>query len=487
LNRIQTQLLTRLAAILENTSNPVSSQQNIYWDKQQLFSEIDRLIHGLLNADTASDATPMVSGQMTRQLEQILSEVHAEGSHELHSNDASVFQVVGNTFSKFGCANGMAPDAQQVFNRCELPLLKLALDKPALLEQGNHPIRRLFNEMAEYAISLEQGSCADNKVYQQMLKLSEKMLSDTFSDNQIPRMLTDFMAAVDDDRRLTRLQEQRQLEEVAAREKINWAHTRVEKEINDRLLGRELPVAILNFVEQHWCKVLHIAHLRGGEASGEWRRALRILDRLLEVLRVDLVLRDKNAITQVLEDIDGCLRHIAVDDLQRNDQMDRLQFILRPILPTNVTPIGEGKKRSPSADCSLVSRMQIKSGSDIRRMVIAKVQTEMPGENIADAAERVESLDFKTQQSLGSMQKGCWIELSDDIKSRRRGKLAGIVGPAWKYVFVNNKGKLVAELNRARLAAELDEGKVTLLDNSNLFDKAIKAAIDDIKELSVAS
>lgn len=54
------------------------------------------------------------------------------------------------------------------------------------------------------------------------------MLSDTFSDNQIPRMLTDFMAAVDDDRRLTRLQEQRQLEEVAAREKINWAHTRVE-------------------------------------------------------------------------------------------------------------------------------------------------------------------------------------------------------------------------------------------------------------------
>jgi hypothetical protein len=486
-NRIQTQLLTRLTAILENTSNSESNQQNIYWDKQQLFSEIDRQIHGLLKTGASANAKPLVSGQMTRQLEQMLGEIHGDGSHELHRNDASVFQVVGNTFSRFGCASAMAPDAQQVINRCELPLLKLALDKPALLEQENHPIRRLFNEMAEYAISLEQGSCADNKIYQQMLKLSEKMLSDTFSENQIPRMLTDFMAAVDDDRRITRLQEQRQLEEVAAREKINWAHTRVEKEINDRLLGRELPVAILNFVEQHWCKVLHIAHLRGGEASAEWRQALRILDRLLEVLRVDLVLRDKQAVAQVLKDIDGCLRHIAIDELQRKDQMDRLQFILTPILPTNVTPIGTGKKGAPSTDCSLVSSMQIKSGTDIRRMVIANVQTEMPGENIADAIDRVESLDFQAQQSLGSMQKGCWIELLDDIKSRRRGKLAGIVGPAWKYVFVNNKGKLVAELNRARLATELDEGKVTLLDNSNLFDKAIKAAIDDIKELSVAS
>jgi hypothetical protein len=37
------------------------------------------------------------------------------------------------------------------------------------------------------------------------------------------------------------------------------------------------------------------------------------------------------------------------------------------------------------------------------------------------------------------------------------------------------------------LALEMKEGKVTVLDNSHLFDKAIKAAIDDIKGLSVAS
>jgi hypothetical protein len=44
----------------------------------------------------------------------------------------------------------------------------------------------------------------------------------------------------------------------------------------------------------------------------------------------------------------------------------------------------------------------------------------------------------------------------------------------------------VAELNRARLAEQLKVGEVKLLDNSHLFDKAIRAAINDIKELSIA-
>ena len=202
-------------------------------------------------------------------------------------------------------------------------------------------------------------------------------------------------------------------------------------------------MAILNFAEQHWCKVLHIAHLRSGESSIEWQQGLEILDRLLEVIGFEASTRSKTAVAKVLNDIRLRLEHISIDALQLADQ--------------------------------------------IKRIMISRLETEMPGENIAETINKVESLDDQAQQSLSEVQKGCWIELCDDIKSRKRGKLAGIVGPSWKYVFVNNKGKLVAELNRARLALEMKEGKVTVLDNSHLFDKAIKAAIDDIKGLSVAS
>ena len=252
-------------------------------------------------------------------------------------------------------------------------------------------------------------------------------------------------------------------------------------------------MAILNFAEQHWCKVLHIAHLRSGESSIEWQQGLEILDRLLEVVGFEASTRSKTAVAKLLNDIKLRLEHISIDALQLADQMERLQFILTPARPANVTDIAIKAKATVKNRSKAAIKTEGEEPAEdqladqIKRIMISRLETEMPGENIADTITRVESLDDQSQQSLSEVQKGCWIELCDDIKSRKRGKLAGIVGPSWKYVFVNNKGKLVAELNRARLALEMKEGKVTVLDNSHLFDKAIKAAIDDIKGLSVAS
>ena len=492
-SRIQTELLARISTILESTGQRLAGTDAVYLGRPQVVAEIDKHISQLQQSYEKGQSEHLVCGQMTRQLEQTINAAHPSGKHGLHRNDASVFQVVGNAFSRFGEGNGIAPDAQQAISRCELPLLKLALNKPSILEQENHPIRRLFNEMANYAIGLEQGNCSGNKIYQQILKLSETMLSDGFGEQQIPQMLTGFMAAVDADRRVTRLQEKRQLEEIAAQEKVNWAHTRVDREISDRLVGQELPVAILNFAEQHWCKVLHIAHLRSGESSIEWQQGLEILDRLLEVIGFEASTRSKTAVAKVLNDIRLRLEHISIDALQLADQMERLQFILTPARPANVTDIAIKAKATVKNRSKAAIKTEGEEPAEdqladqIKRIMISRLETEMPGENIAETINKVESLDDQAQQSLSEVQKGCWIELCDDIKSRKRGKLAGIVGPSWKYVFVNNKGKLVAELNRARLALEMKEGKVTVLDNSHLFDKAIKAAIDDIKGLSVAS
>ena len=471
--RVQTELLARISTILDNAGQSFDHEDKITISRQQVFAEIDKHINHLLqDLDQGSQAP----GQPSQRLEQALNRVRGDGQPGLHGSDSSIFKLIGSTFSRFSQVSGIAPEAQQVINRCELPLLKLALNKPTLLEQENHPIRRLFTEMAKYAIGLEAGNCAENSIYKKMLSLSEKMLSDSFDERQIPLMLTEFMSAIDTEARQTSIQAQRQLEQVAAAEKINWAHTRVEKEITERLLGHRVPVAILNFVEQHWCKVLHIAHLRGGEGSGDWQKGLQILNHLLAIESTPLVHRDMSALAQVLEDIDLRLQHIGIDTVQRADQMERLRFVLDPELPDNVTPL-KPRGRSNKQDNS----------DQIKRIVIENLEAEMPGENIAQAILSLEELDSGDQDSLAAIQKGCWIELSDDIKSVRRGKLAGIVGPSWKYVFVNNKGKLVAAPNRARLAEQIRAGEAVPLDNSGLFDKAIRAAINDIKELSVAS
>ena len=208
--RIQTELLAKISSMLENAEADarlkISSQSSVSgratssqtatrppcMDKPQLFAEINKHINHLVrhHSELASN------GQITRDLAAAIKQLGTDGRSgqgerdgqdekgkndkehgedracgRLHRNDASVFQVVENTFASFGESMVVAPEVRQVINRCEIPMLKLALQKPVLFEQENHPIRRLFNEMAKYAIGLEQGDYEDNKIYQQMLKI----------------------------------------------------------------------------------------------------------------------------------------------------------------------------------------------------------------------------------------------------------------------------------------------------------------------------
>ena len=531
-SRVQTQLLTRIASLLENTDyqSAASSSATMRFpldkasaphnsrpeqgkranaaqadtgtepdhhdgraclDRTQLFAEINTQFHKLL----ARGPQLASHGQLTRELAAMLN--HTDTGHSrgrLHRNDQSVFQVVGNTFAQFGATAALAPEVQQVINRCEVPMLKLALKKPLVLEQESHPIRRLFNEMAKYAIGLEQGDCEDNKIYQRMLKMSESMLEDGFGEQDVPRLLSEFMALIDRDRQVTSMLEEREIEKVSAQEKVNWARTRVEEEITKRLLGKHVPEFVVEFVQRNWCMVLHIAQLRSGEGGADWIAALVILDRLIDLAQCDVSDGDWHARHDLLTQIKTRLTHISTDLAQRSLQLQQLKQALgvdRPLQPLSeagvatISPINSAlRARQERYQVRLTEE---KAVAGVKRVLVSAIKLQLPGHNIAESLRDAESLDSESQRYLRGLQKGCWIELGGDIKAHKRGKLAGIVGPSWKYVFVDHKGKLIAERDRARLALDIMQGKVTVLDNSHLFDKAIKQAITQIKGLPVAS
>ena len=471
-------------------------------DKPQLLAEINKHMSDLIT----NRAELLGNGQITRELSAAIKQFAAgESGSRLHRNDLSLFQVVENIFSSFGQSMVVAPEVQQVINRCELPMLKMAIQKPLILEQENHPIRRLFNEMARYAIGLEQGDCEDNQIYQQMLKLSESMVGESFDEQKLPGMLSDFMAVIDRDKRVTSAAEARELEQIAAQEKVNWARTRVEEEIARRIIGKKLSESVIDFIQHSWCMVMHMAHLRSGEAGSDWLVGIKILENLVHLARRVPSQADIKYRHELLAHIDARLGHISADAAQRALQVKQLSWALGIAEPTTVqsavvTEIAPAAHKRTAKKASKNS-VEVEAGvqgqgdklaeqtmvEEIKRILVSAVKAELPGKNISQAVRDAESIDSSAQRILMALQKGCWIELGGDIKAHKRGKLAGIVGPSWKYVFVDNKGKLIAERDRARLALELMDGKVTVLDNSHLFDKAIKQAITQIKGLPVAS
>ena len=480
----------------KNTGRPGATRRPCM-DKPQLFAEINKHVNHLVShrSELASN------GQITRDLAAAIKQLGRGGAGQesgegsrLHRNDASVFQVVENTFASFGESMVVAPEVRQVINRCEIPMLKLALKKPLLFEQENHPIRRLFNEMAKYAIGLEQGDCEDNKIYQQMLKLAETMSADSFEERKLPLMLSEFMSIIDRDKRVTSISEKREIERVAVREKVNWARTRVEEEVAKRMVGKNHAQAVIDFVQRSWCLVLHMAHQQKGEVSSDWQVALKLLDNLLYLASRPASEKDLKYRHELIKHLDVRLGHISTDITQRSLQIEELSDALglnpAPQRSAKITEIAPAAKKWAN---KLVKKYR--SGSEaeghvvdeVKSRLMSALKTELPGKNIAQAVHDAEAIDGDAQRRLAGMKTGCWIELGGDIKAHKRGKLAGIVGPSWKYVFVDNQGKLIAERDRARLAVDILNGTVTVLDNSYLFDKAIKDAITQIKELPVAS
>ncbi|MDB4260549.1 DUF1631 domain-containing protein [Porticoccaceae bacterium] len=494
-----TPLGTSSGTASERAAASLATARRPCMDKPQLFAEINKHINHLVthHSELASN------GQITRDLAAAIKQLsQGEEGSRLHRNDASVFQVVENTFASFGESMVVAPEVRQVINRCEVPMLKLALKKPVLFEQENHPIRRLFNEMAKYAIGLEQGDCEDNKIYQQMLKLAENMSADSFDERNLPLMLSEFMSIIDRDKRVTSVSEKHEIERVAAREKINWARTRVEQEVAKRMVGKSHAQEIIDFVQRSWCLVLHMAHQQKGEVSSDWQVALKLLDNLLYLASRPATEKDLKYRHELIKHLDVRLGHISTDIAQRSLKIQQLSDALglnpEPPRSAKVTEIAPAAKKwankmvkkcrpGNSGGTGTGTADEDSLVGEVKRVLMSAVKTELPGKNIARAVQDAESIGSEAQRRLGAMKTGCWIELGGDIKAHKRGKLAGIVGPSWKYVFVDNQGKLIAERDRARLAVDILNGTVTVLDNSYLFDKAIKQAITQIKGLPVAS
>ena len=64
-----------------------------------------------------------------------------------------------------------------------------------------------------------------------------------------------------------------------------------------------------------------------------------------------------------------------------------------------------------------------------------------------------------------------------------RYKIAAIIEPGGKYIFVNQRGMKVAERSRMALAVALETKRLTILEESQVFDRALQAVIGNLRNM----
>ncbi|MEH6617864.1 MAG: DUF1631 family protein, partial [Porticoccus sp.] len=402
-----------------------------------------------------------------------------QGDRALGATERGVVDLMDKLFAKVSSQAIAAEEISQELRKLELPILQVALQDATFFDREKHPARRLLNEIAEASIGYTDGVDVNHDpVAKAISQLSETLYSEDQVDNTaLTQLLLDFIELVEKERRRVAVLEQRLMEEVAATEKINQAHQAVVKVLIERIQGKTLPRFLVSFAEDAWCKVLFLAYLKSGEDSDAWHTRIQLLDQLLAFARNE----------QVNERVGGEDVHFLVGQIRRHledisyDPYDsgRLVGAMEQFFREGGEQhVPEKGRESPLGETS---------ENLLKEVLVESLRTDIPGdpslsrENLDENEDTAENVDDQFLRRADSLTSGSWVEFPGEEPSKRRGKVAGIISPSGKFIFVNRQGFKVSERHRHSVALDLQNKKIKPLEKTRLFDKALEGVVKEMR------
>jgi len=468
-----------------------------------------------------ADAVPISSNDLMRLLSHLQSHLPAQSIEEIDVRqhldhlltrvssksgrsrvvgqvDEDVINLVSMLF-EFILDDRTLPDSlKALIGRMQIPMLKVAVLDKTFFNRGSHPARRLLNEIASAALGWAEHSDGQrDQLYQKIEQVVMRLLNDFVDDPAIfSELLDEFIAFTGDERRRSDLLEQRTRDAEEGRARAELARQDVEGVLNERLLGRTLPEVVVRLLQEAWSQVLLLTCLKHGTHSAEWEGALATMDDLIWSVEPhedpDSRLRLLEMVPQLLKSLREGLASAAFDPFSTGEFFSRLEGLhvqafqrykqveeaplldLEDDLPLLDDPLDAPAAAAPAA-------AQPAMVAVVEEIVLASpepVRVVEPEEAFADDDESLRKVD--------DLRVGSWVEIQEDDEHKLRCKLAAVIRPSGRYIFVNRTGMKVLEKTRMGLAVEFRRNAVRLLDDALLFDRALESVIGNLRRLKNA-
>ncbi|PYC28152.1 DUF1631 domain-containing protein [Aquipseudomonas alcaligenes] len=506
--------------------------QEVFGALQELLSQV-RGSPLLPRREVPADAVPISSGDLMRllshlqqrlpageqgagddfdlrnQLENLLVRASAKSgkARVVGEVDEDVINLVAMLF-EFILDDRSLPDSlKALIGRLQIPMLKVAVLDKTFFSRGSHPARRLLNEIASAALGWNaQGDAQRDALYQRIEQVVQRLLNDFTDDPAIfSDVLAEFIAFTGDEKRRSELLEQRTRDAEEGRAKAELARQQVEQALNARLLGKTLPEVVVRLLQEGWSKVLQLTCLKHGAESEEWRAALAVMDDLVWSVEPHESAEDRLHLLELVPSLLKALRDglagAAIDPFVTSEFFSKLEAVhvqafqrFKRVMPEESAAAGEPLS-APAADllpelgeAPLLELPPAEPEVEAPAMVevVEEIILLAPGESRPQEPELSLPDDDEALQQVDSLRVGSWVEILEDDEHKLRCKLAAIIKPTGKFIFVNRTGMKVMEKTRMGLAVEFRRGAVRLLDDALLFDRALESVIGNLRRLKGA-
>ncbi|MDF3844727.1 DUF1631 domain-containing protein [Pseudomonas citronellolis] len=491
-------------------------------ESQEAFGALQELmsqVRGSLAArrQVPADAVPISSNDLMRLLSHLQDHLPAQGMDEVdvrhhldhllsrvsHKSgrsrvvgqvDEDVINLVSMLFEFILDDRNLPDSLKALIGRMQIPMLKVAVLDKTFFSRGNHPARRLLNEIASAALGwAEQTDLQRDSLYQKIEQVVMRLLNDFVDDTAIfGVLLEDFIAFTGDERRRSELLEQRTRDAEEGRARADAARREVAQVLNQRLFGRTLPEVVVRLLREAWSKVLLLTCLKHGSDSQPWRDAVATMDDLIWSVEPH---EDPESRTRLLEMVPQLLKSLregltsaAFDPFSTGEFFSRLESL-------HVQAFQRFKQaQEAAADDDLLDGIPLldeaveapvaqAAGQPEMVAVVEEIVLATPGEERVPEPEELLADDDESLRKVDELRVGSWVEILEDSEHKLRCKLAAVIKPTGRYIFVNRTGMKVLEKTRMGLAVEFRRNAVRLLDDALLFDRALESVIGNLRRL----
>ena len=408
-------------------------------DGEPVILDLNQLVQGLLNRNRQQD-----------DREPALNEV-----------DEDLINLVSMLFEFILDDGNLSAPLQVLISRLQIPILKVIIKDKSFFSKANHPARKLLNSLARAGIGWNHSDeKSRDRLYSQIHTVVQRILEDFDGDITLFDTLNrEFDQFLERENRKASLVEQRTRESERGRIKSRKAQEEVDRLLKEKTGHYELPESIADILMNGWSRVMFLAYLRN-DSEHRWLETVKVVDDLIWCLNPHQGDAERDEWVRVVPGLLKTLRAGLQEVSYKSNQLDVVMAALKSQLAegfrnhaaitTEKAAIPAGQNQKPDSEAS--------QPPDDEDAAIAEYVDQINGLNIGD-----------------------WVEFRLVNGASFRCKLSAVIEEASCYVFVNRMGLKVIEKTRTDLAHELRKGRLSLLTQGALVDRALDAVVGSLK------
>ena len=315
-----------------------------------------------------------------------------------------------------------------------------------------------------------------DKLYEQIYTTVHTVLNEFDGNIQLfDKLYQHFSSFIEKEERKARIVEQRTKESEEGRIKSNKAQQTVEDIIKSKLASIDIPAAAKETIQNGWSRVMFLAYLKD-DKEHRWQQTTDTLEQLIWCLMPHSDDKDRQrwvrTVPGLLKEVKSGLQEVSYNSARLDQTMADMKKALTDAFKQQ--SITAATKSEPEI-ISSTSETATEITSNADKTAIQK-QKEIEDAAIAEHMLKVDAIET-----------GSWIEFSLVNGSKFRCKLSTKIDEAECLIFVNRMGLKVVEKTRRELAHEMRRGRVKVLEQGLLVDRAMNSVMGNLRKMSGAA